>query len=344
MACSVANNTPLKRLEAELNLPKRCHGRRAHCIKGFEAAPADSILGMPGTAIGYCQALFPRETSAKEHTKKVSRLLDEIQAPWANSHELFWGYKQDQSPAPYVNDATAPLVGVGRVPIIITGIDPATGAQDIDELIQTHPNLAPEETILFRIVLNDEVSVEAAAHLMRSILERARATRSMPRWWPLLQAQFGAHLWEKLAHLLGDDWQFANVGVNPFVPQDAFEFCFPQITVGQIVVGGVDDIASDGTISVPSSMPILGASDARRSYHLPSFVRMLMNEELLGGDRSGGILSPTVIVLGPCQDGWSDLVCQKRLSRLLPHLRDASDVLWSKLSVERRQAVWQMDA
>jgi|GEM_PF-1562631 hypothetical protein len=344
MVCSIADNTPLKRLEAELNLPKRCHGRRLRCIKGFEAAPTDAVLGMPGTAVGYCQALFPRESSPDEHTRKVSRLLAEIEAPWSQSHELFWGYRKDQSPERYVNDATSPLIGVGRVPIVITGLDPAKGWDEIQELITTKPNLAPEETILFRVVLSDEASVDAAAKLMSMILQDVRASGSMPRWWPLLQAQFGADLWRRLSEQLGDDWQFANVGVNPFVPKAAFEFCYPQITVGQIVVGDAEGIANDGTINIPDSMQILGASGNNRSYHLPSFIRMLMSSDFLADDQPPTLLPPTIIVLGPCQTGWSDAYCQGRIAKLLPHLRAGCNVLWARLNEDRREEVWQMAA
>ena len=47
MVCSIADNRPLKKLEKELNVAPRCHGKRRECILGFETQDGDFVMGLP---------------------------------------------------------------------------------------------------------------------------------------------------------------------------------------------------------------------------------------------------------------------------------------------------------
>src|SRR5258706_11157052 len=122
MVCRVADNTPLKRFQLDLQLPSQCHSMRPNCIQGYEERTGNYALGLLGTALGYCQALFSYAGDPESHTRKVTRLLTEIDAPWVNSHELFWGHKLVESPSEFVDKAIKPLVGTGRVTVLITSL------------------------------------------------------------------------------------------------------------------------------------------------------------------------------------------------------------------------------
>jgi hypothetical protein len=48
MACSIAENEPLKKLADDLKIPHQCHSTRPRCIQGFERREGNNILGIPG--------------------------------------------------------------------------------------------------------------------------------------------------------------------------------------------------------------------------------------------------------------------------------------------------------
>lgn len=333
MVCSINDNRPLKKLEKELNLPPRCHGKRRECIHGFETTDGDFVMGLPGTALGYCQALFNYTGHPATHTKKVIRLLTEIEAPWSNSHELFWGHRDTETPGEFVEQGTQPLLGTGRVPILITGLDPRFHRQELEEIMATTPALPKNETLLLRTILTGENSTREIASIIRNLLFEARSTETMPKWWPLLQGDLSAHEWERLRNELGTDWNFTNVAVNPFVSDDVREIVQEQITVAQIPVGLAEGIHADGRIEIPHGMKITGASDGA-FYSLPEFASMLVTLPL----------SPTLIILGPALPDRSDLDNQKRLATLLPLLRITCDKLWDGLTPQRREEVWKLTA
>ncbi len=333
MVCSIADNTPLKKLERELSIRPRCHGKRRECIHGFETSVGDFVLGLPGTALGYCQALFNYTGNPFTNTENVLKLLKEIQAPWSHSHELFWGYRRDEMPAQYVEEGIRPLIGTGRVPILITGLDPRQDRVEIESIMGTSPAVPDNETVLVRTILSDEQSLDQITEIIRNQLNASRLSGKMPKWWPLLQGNLTTAEWGRLEQKLGDDWAYVNVATNPFVSDEAFQFLRNQITVAQIAVGAADGISTDGTIELPKTMKLTGAPE-HAVYSLPQYVKQL--SELL--------LPPTLIVLGPSQSGWSDVHNQERVARLLPLLRDACDDLWKSLSASRRDEVWQMAA
>jgi hypothetical protein len=333
MVCSIADNTPLKKLERELNIRPRCHGKRRECIQGFETSVGDFVLGLPGTALGYCQALFNNAGDPFTNTEQVLKFLKEIQAPWSHSHELFWGYRNDEMPAQYVEKGIKPLIGTGRVPILITGLDPRNDRTEIESIMSTCPAVPENETVLLRTILSDEESLDQITQIIRNQLQASRLSGKMPKWWPLLQGNLTAAEWERLEQKLGADWAYVNVATNPFVSHEAFQFLRDQITVAQIAVGSAVGILSDGTIELPKTMRLTGAPE-QAVYSLPQYVQQL--SELL--------LPPTLIVLGPSQPGWSDTQNQDRIAKLLPLLRKACDDLWKSLSANRRDEVWKMAA
>ena len=333
MVCSIADNNPLKKLERELNLPRRCHGKRRECIHGFATQDGDFVMGLPGTALGYCQALFNYAGKPDAHTSKVAQLLKEIKAPWANSHEMFWGHRKAETPAEFIERGIAPLLGTGRVPILITGLDPGKSRVELEAIMETTPAVPENETVLVRVVLNDEKSLQEISGVIRVLLARARLTGAMPKWWPLLQGAIPASSWSGLKNSLGSDWDFVNVAVNPFTPSDVFEEVESQITVAQIPVGKAEGVHADGGVQLHPDVRILGAAQNAR-YSMPAFAKQL---EFLSG-------APTLIILGPSLPDWSDGDNQERIASLLPLIRSSCDTLWCRLSPQRRDEVWKLVA
>lgn len=333
MVCSIADNRPLKKLEKELNLPPRCHGKRRECIQGFETHSGDFVMGLPGTALGYCQALFGYAGAPGAHTEKVMRLLEEIEAPWSYSHELFWGHRQGETAEGFIDEGIKPLLGDGRVPILITALDPGENRRDLEVIMETSPAVPKNETVLVRTILTNEASLREITDVLRRLVAQARAKETMPKWWPLLQGNLSVWEWSALRVGLGADWDYVNVAVNPFVSADVFDLVREQITVAQIPVGPPGCISTDGRIQIPREMRVTGAIDGA-SYSLFEFTSKLQSLPM----------PPTLIILGPAQAGWTDLDNQKRLGALLPQLRRACDVLWKSLPAERRDEVWKLSA
>ncbi len=333
MACRIADNKPLARLSRELGIAPRCHGKRRECIQGFESHGDGFVMGAAGAAIGYCQALFANAGNPRRHTEKVQRLLREIEAPWCESHELQWGYRLNATATDFVSDACAPLLGSGRVPILITALDPARQGDELKAILETAPAIPNPESILVRVVLNSAESASAMSVILKDLLAKARAQRRMPNWWPLLQGAMTVADWKSLKGQLGADWDFVNVAVNPFVAADVFAEVESQITVGQIPVARADGIHSDGQVQLHPSVKILGASGSA-SYSMSEFAERL----------SCLPTAPTLIVLGPSQQDWSDGENQQRISALLPLVRQACDRLWDELTPKRRDEVWKLVA
>src|SRR3954469_3526915 len=98
MVCSIAHNRPLDRLRMAIGAPRQCHSLRAWCIDGLAPRSGGGTMGIQGTALGYCQALFSHAGDPLTHTRRVSELLREIDAPWHLSHELFWGHRGGCTP------------------------------------------------------------------------------------------------------------------------------------------------------------------------------------------------------------------------------------------------------
>ena len=331
--CKIGMNKTLAKLLQLLGIPARCHGRRRECIRRLQENADDLVMGAAGAAIGYCQALFANAGDPHKHTRKVQRLLREIQAPWCDSHELQWGYRLASNAANYVSGACAPLLGIGRVPILITSLDPARDHRELHSILATSPSVPETESILVRIVLNDANSVRAVCKILKALLAEARDKRQMPKWWPLIQGTISATEWRALRETMGTEWEYVNVAVNPFTPDDVFEEVANQITVAQIPVGRADGVHSDSAVQLCPDVKILGSS-ANGVYFLTDFADKLRRLPVV----------PTLIVLGPSQQDWSDKDNQARIAALLPLVRQTCDRLWDELTQKRREEIWQLAA
>lgn len=333
MACRIADNKPLARLSRELGITPRCHGKRRECIQGFQPHENEFVMGAAGAVIGYCQALFANAGDPGKHTEKVRRLLREIEAPWCESHELQWGYRLNLTANDFVSEGCAPLIGSGRVPILITALDPASDTVELQTVLRSSPAIPDSESILVRLVLKSNESVDAAARIMRQLLDEARTKRRVPNWWPLLQGAISRSEWSRLKSSLGADWNYVNVAVNPFVADDVYEEIESQITVAQIPVAKSEGVRSDGTVQLHPSVRILGAGQDA-SYSMTKFAEKLARLPI----------APTLIILGPSQHDWPDEENQQRTAAILPLVRQMCDQLWSELTPQRREEVWKLAA
>lgn len=333
MVCKVADNPPLQVLRRRLGLPSQCHSLREQCAQGYYRQLGAFTMGGSGAAIGYCQALFNRVGPPGQHTRTVTDVLMSINAPWSKSHELFWGYRNNEPASEFLNQAIGPLAGSGRVPILITGLDPSSDPDMISEILSSSPAIFPGESILIRVVLRSEDSIEQAASLIKSLLNRAFETGRMPLWWPLLQADFKRHQWQKLKELLEDAWEYVNIAVNPFADPDSISEIFEQITVVQFVVGLSDGVGQNGVIQLPPEMKILGAAQ-NASYDIFSYASEMQDLPNL----------PICIILGPSAPTWTQQQNCDRLANYLSVFKEATEILWSRMNRDDRKLVWELSA
>lgn len=333
MACKVAENLPLQNLRTNLGLPFRCHSLREHCVQGANRQLGDATLGGDGAAIGYCQALFSRAGTSDTQSRVVLEALSNINAPWAKSHELFWGYRHDQTADDFLCRALDPLRGSGRVPVLISGLDPATDSDEIREIFSTQPALFPGESILLRVVLKSEDSIDATTVLINSLVSEALRISQMPVWWPLLQASFSLEQWARLREGMGENWHFVNIAVNPFVNEAIIADLADQITVAQFVIGLSEGVHSNGNITLPREMNIHGAPP-RATYNVFDYARTLQRANIL----------PTCILLGPSSETWTFDQNVARVAKFLDVFREAANVLWAPIEPSNREIVWSMAA
>ena len=333
MACKIAENEPLKWLRSELRLPMICHSLRTDCIHNLFKPSGNFTLGIPGAALGYCQALFVKTSDPESNTENIISQLASIDAPWHKSHELYWGNKSSESIDEFITSSVQPLLGTGRMPILITPLNPNFDYITIRQILNTDPLVFEGETTLVRIVLTNEDSVNAAVSLMKEVLDTARRKGIMPKFWLLLQGQLSASEWHRFADLMGHDWQFVNIAVNPFTMADLPEICWNQVTVAQVVLGHLEGIDENGNIKLPDGMKIAGANN-EDSYNLYNFIDSIKYLEV----------SPTLIILGPSFPYWSDEYNLARIQKFLPLLRKACERLWRGLSKDRRNMVLSLSA
>jgi hypothetical protein len=335
MTCQIAENRPLRFLQASLAVPHQCHSRREHCIQGLAPVESSCVLGTSGTAIGYCQALFNYHGNARDHTLMVMRILREIKAPWAMSHELFWGYRTTEAPGKFVEDGLRPLIGTGRVPVCITALDPYEDYDTIWEIFSTTPNVPPGECVLLRLMAKSgERAQRPLVKLVKRLVTQASKAGEMPRWWPLFQTDESFGTWADLRRGLGDNWKYLNVAINPFTGTRVLQEASEQITVAQIPIGLEEGIARDGTITLEPEMHILGARKAGERWNIFSYFEKLKDLPV----------TPTLIILGPSRPAWTPEMNARRISRLLPILREACDKLWGTLGHARRDFLWSLES
>lgn len=333
MGCSIAENEPLKKLRKELGIQNQCHSLREDCFHELGRPKGEFTLGIPGAALGYCQALFKKEGSSEENTLNILNLLEKIDAPWAKSHELFWGNKNGEMTEEFILNSVNPLLGQGRMPVLITPLDPKDSIETIREIVSCKPFTFEGETTLVRIVLSDARSVEKIVGLMNEILDKSRLSKQLPSYWFLLQATSDFSEWSYMAELMKDDFGYTNIAVNPFTIDLLPDFCWNMVTVAQVIVGHKEGITDDGSISIPNEMKITGAK-VGDSYNVFDYFEKLQRCET----------SPTLILLGPSLSEWDNNYNSERLQTILPILRKACNYLWDGVNPRRREIVWGLSA
>ncbi len=245
--------------------------------------------------------------------------LPEIDRRWFKSHELFWGYKQpDESAEEYIQKAVKPLLDSGRVPILITDLDPATDMKTIQEIIQSDPKVLPGETILLRLALKSVKSIKPAVSILKKLFAGAKAKKQMPRWWPLLQAEFDIKCWKMLKKELGSLWKYTNIAMTPFMTTEVILEVKDQITVAQFFLGEEKEICANGDMIV-NLKTCAGLSAEKMAYNLFDYAKEIKNNQL----------SPTCIICSPSKSSWSIQKNQKRLKKYIRVFENASETLWS---------------
>lgn len=266
--------------------------------------------GFKDGSLGYCQALFEREREPGVHTAKMIRLLTEAGFPHERSHELVVAHQNGYGLGEFVDRAIEPLACEdGSAPILITPYDVAEDAEKIDQIL-----LCPVKvngTILVRVLLKSEESVEAAVRLLNRLADRvaehqAQGGKGKPIWWPLIQNVRISWSWLELADQLGENTKYLKMAVNPWTT-------FPPelthlIKVAQIPVGPSDGVGNDGLVAL-GPVKVSGAPDDAH-YDLASYLQTVKYAR------------PTRIILGPTP-GWGDAENLARVGKVVSLLQRA---------------------
>lgn len=332
MVCRVADNPALESLRKNLGLERFCHSQRVDCIHRLPRATEPSYYGISGAFMGYCQALFQRKGSLSDNTNRIAHLLYEDGLPWARSHELFLGYRMRETIQEFVQQAASPLSNLGRVPILITGID-VSNETLVGEILDSPIDVVNGETVLVRLIVDGPESTLAAAKLIQELVRRVEVNGTMPKWWPLLQAGKDPKNWFDLRTKLGGLWKYVNVAVNPFTDAAIFEIVRDQIMVAQFVVPSLDDITLEGDVRVSNEMTIYGAR-AGDAYSIPELVANIAELDSW----------PTCIFLGPSLPEWSDEINLQRIRRAVHAFTLEARGLWEENGLSKYASLWQMAA
>jgi hypothetical protein len=333
MVCRIADNPALDRLRSDIGAERLCHSQRIDCIHRLPRAADPGYYGIAGAFLGYCQALFSLRPPYHENTNRIIAMLESQGLPWARSHELFYGHKGSASVTEFVTSAAAPLRDIGRVPVLITSLDPASDRAALSAVFDSVAQVVPGETILARVIVQNHESFVALEALVRELVDEAARNRAMPRWWPLVQSGGTAREWENLRTRLGPLWKYMNVAVNPFSPEDHWQVVAEQIMVAQFVVPHARDIDEDGTARLSEGMQISGAS-AGASYNIRHLVQ-----------RAGSLPSwPTAIFLGPTLDEWSDDDNLERVTKAVRVFVNEIESLWHLAGQSRYSELLRMAA
>lgn len=338
MACRIALHKPLERMRRKIMAETRCHSSRPHCQMGFKSGDADdelkTVLGIQGAAIGYCQGLINplSESTPESHTAYFSKQLQEIAAPFYKSHELLITLKPEKMPiGEYVQRAVAPLLKEGRVPILITDYDPAKDSEEILEIFNSPSPIRDDESILVRMVLNRQESLDLIATLINEKVAVAKETHKMPKWWPLLQTgkDFPVDYLHNLHDLVGSNWEYVALATHPFSLNVAEEFSYNTI-VAQWLVGKHKGIYPNGDISL-HTLGCIGEGEA--SYNLFEYGRTIKELEL----------NPTSILCGGSMPYWTEEQNLHRLRQYIPLFNEAIKEIW-KVSKAQANVFLEMAA
>ena len=330
MTCRIADNKPLRKLTADLGLPHKCHSLRGHCIQSLQRRESgDYAMCSPGAVMGYCQGLFNRGSGTPEdHTTHVIQKLEEIGAPHSRSHELLWNLRQaNESPGDYVLSAMKPLLGKGRVPVIITDYNSRRNSKEVEAIFNASPHVYEGETMLVRLALDSE-SVGSAGKMVNDLVGQARQSGKMPSMWPLFQGDLSLQEWNQLRLSVGADWDYVNIAVTPYTSESVLDRLADQITVAQFLVGQTRGISKNGDVTLhPESC--LGTQHLNKSYNIFDYAEKLGERRIL----------PTSIICGPSLQEWTDFDNQERLIAYLNQYKKATEQLWPRLEESTRKEV-----
>ena len=337
MACKLHHHAPLAQLAREIGAQLGCQSPREDCVLAKDREPG--MLGMPGAVFGTCQAVLPFTGDPLTHTEKVARVLEEAGMPFSGSHELFSGYLErwEAGIPEALNRASRPLGADGRVPIVITGWDPgeSSGRERIRALTSATPaRMAPNGTVLCRVLLNNGASVDQAVALSQEWLRLARTRRALPPWWLVIQPGAGLPAGELARYraLMGDDWRFVTAAANPFTSPEAIEELWGQIAVIQLPIGPAGGISQDGTVRL-GPVKVAGSGDSGQCNVLEFTDRFRDHPSV-----------PVMIALGP-SPSWEEQEDRNRLSAFAPLARKACEALWgTRLPKERIDYVLTLSA
>ena len=344
MACRIADNQALQRLSDDIGLAPVCHSLRKDCHRGLERSSGNYALGAAGAAIGYCQGLFNRIGSPEEHTRYLIGRLVEMGAPLALSHELLWNYRQGETPSQYIDEACRPLLGTGRVPIIITNLDPEENKREVGEIFASDAPIYNGESMLVRLRLSRD-SVFGASALMNGCVLGAYRGKQMPKMFPLFQADCGLEVLDDLIAVIQatgdatekavgkriDTSKYINIAIGPFTDPGILEKHGDKITVAQFFVGPEDGIHSDGNVLVHGNCV---GSPEDISYNIFEFAERV---------RKLGTL-PTSIICGPSKPEWTERDNLERLRKYLELFEKATETMWGDIDREAREKVMSLIA
>lgn len=340
MACDIANNGPLQLLRKRLGVPEHCHSslRLGGCHHHLaENEDMTAVRGGMGAVLGWCQALFPHKNQwPADHTEYISAMLTNLNAFWPKSQEIYYGHRPPaMSATDFLTQAMRPLLGAGRIPVIITSFD-ASQVDEVSEIVGSNPPIAAGETVLVRLLLTPG-SIAPAVKLVEGLIEEAGQLGQMPKFWPLFQgvASTMHNEWSEFLELLGNNRQFINIAINPFSGRVPCFLAGDQIVVAQVPIGLADGMEDNGTIKLAPGMSITDAA-AEESYNLFRYA------EMFNCIRSG--VMPTVIVLGPSLPQWTEQMNFDRVKKANELVGQMTQILWKEIPSSRREEVLGLPA
>lgn len=267
------------------------------------------LCGASKGVLGYCQALFRKESPPEAHTEKVMELLYGAGLPNWRSHELVAAHQSGLPLGEFVSRAVGPLaLEGGQVPVFITPYVLGEHRTEIQEILDVVVDV--DGTILVRLLVKDTAGMSAAAHLIRTIATKQKEGEQ-PSWLPLVQVPPMEDMFSTLTDAVGEHCEHVALAVNPWSSRVPSELV-PQIAVVQVPVGPSCGVGTDGEIAM-GPVAITGAPSEAK-YHLPSYLEQYRP------------LNPTYIILGPAQGEWDDGENVNRVRKVVAHLESAGVV------------------
>lgn len=312
----------LERLRKVAGASPQCHSSRPHCQLGYnQDEDRSTVLGIQGAAVGYCQGLLNKREgdTPEDHTVYFTEQLKSLGAPFYESHELLITQKpRDMSVEEFVRSAAKPLLVEGRVPILITDYDTKADYSKIREIFDSPSPVKRGESILVRMVVDSEDSVDLAARLINETVQVVKSEQKVPSWWPLLQSgrNFGVEEWNKLHDRVGSNWDYVTLAVHPF-STDMLDDYKQNVIVAQWLVGRPKRTYPNGDVNLHTTNCMV--SNGNSQYNIYEFGRQL---------RESG-LNPTSILCGGSLPSWTEEENRKRLELYLPHFQDTVKSIWN---------------